>query len=137
MVKFLSEEWIEYGKRYIRSNLDPTKDLGNLTTSLIGVIEHVPPQDTTTNFYLELQNGQLSDFILSPGETITEKNPVFVITGTYGAFRDIFEGKVGTAMAILKNRIKLKGSKLEALKIIKQLDGLIDALRKVTDEFEE
>lgn len=137
MVKFLSEEWIEYGKQYIRSNLDPVKDLGSLTTSVLGVIEHVPPQDTTTNFYLELQDGQLHEFILQVGDTIKEKEAVFVITGNYGTYRDIFEGKIGTAMALLKNRIKLKGSKIEALKIIKQLDGLIDALRKVTDEFEE
>ena len=137
MVKFLSEEWIEYGKKYIRSNLDPVNDLGNLTTSVRGVIEHVPPHDITTNFYLELQDGQLSDFILQVGDTIKDKDAVFDITGNYGTYRDIFEGKIGTAMAILRNRIKLKGSKIEALKIIKQLDGLIDALRKVTDEFEK
>jgi hypothetical protein len=40
-------------------------------------------------------------------------------------------------MALLKNRLKLKGSKLDALQIIKQLDSLIDSLRKITDEFEE
>lgn len=137
MVKFLSEEWIEYGKIFIRNNLDPIKDLNNLTTSVLGVIEHVPPHDTTMNFYLELQNGTLSDFILRVGDTISEKDAEFVITGNYGTYRDIFEGKIGTAMALLKNRIKLKGSKIEALKIIKQLDGLIDTLRKVTDEFEE
>jgi putative sterol carrier protein len=136
MVKFLSEEWVEYGKKYIRSNLDPVKDLGNLTTSVLGVIEHVPPHDITMNFYLELRDGQLSDFILRVGDTITEKEAVFVITGNYGTYQDIFEGKIGTAMALLKNRIKLRGSKIEALKIIKQLDGLIDALRNVTDEFE-
>jgi putative sterol carrier protein len=137
MVKFLSEEWIEYGKQYIRENLDPQKDLNSITTSVLGVIEHVPPQDTTMNFYLEITGGQLSDFILRIGDSIPEKEAVFVITGNYGAFRDIFEGKIGTAMALLKNRIKLKGSKIEALKIIKQLDGLIGALRKITDEFEE
>ena len=137
MVKFLSDEWIEYGKKYIRSNLDPKKDLNNLTTSVIGVIEHVPPQDSTMSFYLELKDGTLSDFILRIGDTIKDKKAVFVITGNYGAFRDIFEGKIGTAMALLRNRIKLNGSKIEALKIIKQLDGLIDSLRKITDEFEE
>lgn len=136
MVKFLSEEWIEYGKKYIRSNLDPAADLGNLTTSVLGVIEHVPPHDITTTFYLELRDGQLRDFILQVGDTIKDKDAVYVITGNYGTYRDIFEGKIGTAMAILRNRIKLKGSKIEALKIIKQLDGLIDALRQVTDEFE-
>jgi putative sterol carrier protein len=137
MVKFLSEEWIEYGKNYIRENLDPVKDLGNLTTSLLGVIEHVPPKDTVMSFYLELHDGTLRDFILHIDDTIKDKDAVFVITGNYGTYRDIFEGKIGTAMALLKNRIKLRGSKLEALKIIKQLDGLIEALRKVTDEFEE
>ena len=137
MVKFLSEEWIEYGKKYINDHLDPIKDLGNLTTSVLGIIEHVPPTDSTMNFYLELTEGRLSDFILCVGDTITDKNAVYVITGNYGTYRDIFEGRLGTAMALLKNRIRLKGSKIEALKIIKQLGGLIDALGKVTDEYEE
>ncbi|MBN2599812.1 MAG: hypothetical protein JXA75_04655 [Candidatus Thermoplasmatota archaeon] len=137
MVKFLSEQWIEYAKKYIHEHLDPVKDLGSLTTSVLGVIEHVPPTDSTMNFYLELTEGRLSDFILRVGDTITEKNAVFVITGNYGTYRDIFEGNIGTAMALLKNRIKLKGSKIEALKIIKQLDGLIDAIGEVTDEYEK
>lgn len=136
MVKFLSDEWIEYGKRYIDENLDPINDLGNLTTSLLGIIEHVPPKDSKMSFYLELNDGRLHDFILHTEGILTGKDAVFVITGNYGVYRDIFEGKIGTAMALLRNRIKLKGSKIEALKIIKQLDGLIEALRKVTDEFE-
>ncbi len=137
MVKFLSEEWIEYGKEYIRNNLDPQKDMNSISTSVLGVIEHVPPKDSTMSFYLEIKEGQLSDFILRTGDSVVEKEAVFVITGNYGTFRDIFEGKIGTAMALLKNRIKLKGSKIEALRIIKQLDGLIEALRKITDEFEK
>jgi putative sterol carrier protein len=39
------------------------------------------------------------------------------MTRNYGTYQDIFEGKIGTAMALLKNRIKLKGSKIEELKI--------------------
>jgi putative sterol carrier protein len=137
MVKFLSEEWIEYGKNYMLEKLDPEKDLRNITTSLLGVIEHVPPNDITMNFYLELQNGKLSDFIVNTGDTFEGKEAVFVIRGNYGTYKDILEGKLGTAMALIKNRLKLKGSKMEALKIIKPLDGLIESLRKVTDEFEK
>ncbi|HUS99837.1 MAG TPA: hypothetical protein VMY59_05915 [Candidatus Thermoplasmatota archaeon] len=137
MVKFLSDEWIENGKNYIRSNLDPKKDLKNITTSVLGVIQHVPPQDTTMNFYLELRDGTLSDFIVQIGDSIKDKDAVFVISGNYGTYKDILEGRIGTAMALLKNRLKLKGSKLDALQIIKQLDSLIDSLRKITDEFEE
>jgi len=112
------------------------KDLGNLTTSLLGIIEHVPPKDMMMSFYLELKDGRLHDFILRTDGILSGNDAVFIITGNYGVYQDIFEGKIGTAMALLKNRIKLKGSKIEALKIIKQLDGLIQALQKITDEFE-
>jgi len=137
MVKFLSEEWIEYGKKYMVEKLDPEKDLKNITTSLLGIIEHVPPNDTTMNFYLELKDGKLHDFSVNTGSTFEGKEPVFIIRGNYGTYKDILEGKLGTAMALLKNRLNIKGSKMEALKIIKPLDGVIESLRKITDEFEE
>jgi putative sterol carrier protein len=137
MVKFLSEEWIEFGKKYMLEQLDPEKDLKNITTSLLGIIEHVPPNDTTMNFYLELKDGKLHDFTVNTGNTFEGKEAVFIIRGNYGTYKDILEGKLGTAMALLKNRLKIKGSKMEALKIIKPLDGVIESLRKITDGFEE
>ena len=47
MVKFLSEEWIKTGKNYMLEKLDPVKDLKSISTSLLGVVEHIPPDDTT------------------------------------------------------------------------------------------
>ena len=117
--------------------LDPEKDLKNITTSLLCVIENVPPNETTMNLYLEFQQGKLTDFIVNTGDTFTEKEAVFVITGLYGTYKDIIKGNMSLAMALLKNRLKLKGSKMEALKIIKPIDVVIDSLRKITDEFEE
>jgi putative sterol carrier protein len=137
MVKFLSEEWIALGKKYMLEQLDPEKDLNNITTSLLGIIEHVPPEDTTMNFYLELKDGKVHDFTVSTGATFEGKEAVFIIRGNYGTYKDILQGRLGTAMALLKNRLNVKGSKMEALKIIKPLDGVIESLRNITDEFEE
>jgi putative sterol carrier protein len=136
-VKFLSEEWITYGKNFILEKLDPEKDLKNITTSLLCVIENVPPNETTMNLYLEFQQGKLTDIIVNTGDTFTENEAVFVITGLYGTYKDIIKGGMSLAMALLRNRLKLKGSKMEALRIIKPIDVVIDSLRKVTDEFEE
>jgi len=137
MVKFLSEEWITYGKQFMLEKIDSEKDMKNITTSLLCVIENVPPNETTMNLYLEFQQGKLSDIIVNTGDTFTEKEAVFVITGLYGTYKDIIKGNMSLAMALLKNRLKLKGSKIEALKIIKPIDVVIDSLRKITDEFEE
>jgi len=136
MVKFLSEEWIEQAKKYMYETLDPQKDLKNVTTSLLAVVEHVPPNDGTMNFYLSLADGRLTDFTVSVGNT-SEKEAIFVITGSYGTFKGILKGEMNMTIALLKNRLKLKGSKVQALKLMKPLDGVIESLRKITDEFEE
>jgi len=135
MVKFLSDEWIAFGKQYMLEQLDPEKDMKNITTSILAIIEHVPPHDTTMNFYLELNEGKVHDFTVNTGQTFEGKEAVFVIRGNYGTYKDILQGKLGTAMALLKNRLSVKGSKMEALKIIKPIDGVIESLRKITDEF--
>ena len=137
MVKFLSKEWNDLSKEYILKKLDPEKDLKNMTTSLLAVIEHVPPNDSTMNFYLELQNGNLTDFTVNIGDTYEGKEAVFTVTGNYGTYKSILKGDISMAVALLKGRLKLKGSKMKALKLIKPLDGVIVSLKEVTDEFEE
>ena len=137
MVKFLSEEWIEIGKKYMIDKLDPEKDLRNITTSLLGVVEHIPPDDTTMNFYLELENGELKDFIVNTGDTFEEKVATYEIRGNYGTYKSVLQGEMSLGIAVLKNRLKVKGSKLQALKLIKPLDGVILSLKEITDEFEE
>ena len=136
MAKFLSEEWLEQCKKYMHEKLDPEADLKNVTTSLLGVVEHVPPDDTTMNFYLNIENGVLTDFVVSKGDSY-EKDTIFVITGGYGTFRSILKGELNMTIALLKNRLKLKGSKVKALKLMKPLDGVINSLREITDEYEE
>jgi putative sterol carrier protein len=136
MVKFLSDEWIAYGKKYMLEQLDPVKDLNNVTTTLLAIIEHVPPKDTTMSFYLNLKDGKIHEFTINTTASDEHTDAVFVIRGNYGTYKEILQGTLGTAMALLRNRLKLKGSKMDALKIIKPIDGVIDSLRKITDEFE-
>ena len=137
MVKFLSEEWIEIGKKYMLEKLDPEKDLKNITTSLLGIVEHIPPDDSTMNFYLELENGKLKDFIVNTGETFEQKVVDYEIKGNYGTYKSILQGEMSLGIAVLKNRLKVKGSKMQALKLIKPLDGVIVSLKNITDEFED
>ena len=137
MVKFLSDEWNNYGKEYIIKKLDPTKDLKNVTTSLLAVIENIPPNDTTMNFYLGIEDGKLIDFIVNTGDKFEEKEAVFTVNGNYGTYKSILKGEMSMAVALLRGRLKLKGSKMQALKIIKPLDGVIVSLKEITDEFED
>jgi hypothetical protein len=137
LVKFLSEDWIEAGKKYILEKLNPDTDLKNITTSLLGIVEHIPPDDTTMSFYFAFENGKLTDFIVNTGEFPEDKSPVYEVRGNYGTYKYALQGRTSLTVLLLKNRLKLKGSKLGALKIIKPIDKVIDSLIQITDEFEE
>ena len=137
MVKFLSEEWIATGKKYILEQLDPENDLKNISTSLLEIVEHIPPEDTTMSFFFAFQNGKLTDFIVNTGDIPQDIHPTYVVRGNYGTYKDVLQGKTSLTISLLKNRLKLKGSKLGALKIIKPIDKVIESLIKITDEFEE
>ena len=117
--------------------LDPEKDLKKITTSLLGIIEHIPPDDKTMNFYLELDEGKLTEFIINTGDTFEEKEAIYEIRGNYGTYKSILQGEMSLGIAVLKNRLKVKGSKMQALRLIKPLDGVIVSLKEITDEFEE
>jgi putative sterol carrier protein len=136
MVKFLSEEWIDEAKKYLIEKVDPQTDLKNLSTSLLGIVEHIPPNDSIMGFYFEFQNGNLKDFIVTQGDTLSGKDPTYIVNGNYGTYKDVLQGKTSLTIALLKNRLKLKGNKLQALKIIKPLDKVILSLITITDEFE-
>jgi putative sterol carrier protein len=136
MVKFLSNEWIDVAKKYLIEEVDPQEDLNGLSTSLLGIVEHIPPQDTTMGFYFEFENGNLKDFIVTQGDTIEGKDPTYIVNGNYGTYKDVLQGKTSLTIALLKNRLKLKRNKLQALKIIKPLDKVILTLITVTDEFD-
>jgi putative sterol carrier protein len=52
--------------------------------------------------------------------------------------KGILKGEMSRAIALLRGRFSLKGSKLKALQIIiKPLDSVILSLKEATDEFEE
>ena len=108
-----------------------------MTTSLLAIIYHVPPDDSTMNFYLGLQDGKLIDFAVNTGDTFKDNEAVFTVSGNYGTFKSIIKGEMSMAVALLRGRLKLKGSKMKALQLIKPLDMVIDSLRKITDEFED
>ncbi len=55
---------------------------------------------------------------------IDKKNPYneedveFIVTGNYETFVQIFKGEMNTLVAIIKNRFKIKGDKIKAMKFI-------------------
>ena len=134
-MKFLSEEWIETAKKIATEKLDPEKDLKNATASLLNIIENIPPEGNSVHFYISIKNGIIEEMKIDQTDILLEKNAEFVVIGNYDTFVQIFKGEMSTLIALIKNRVKVKGDKVKALKFVKPIDRLNESLREIKTEF--
>jgi putative sterol carrier protein len=134
-MKFLSEEWIESARKIATEKLDPERDLKNATTSLLNVIENIPPKGNSIYFYISVKNGNLEDMIIDRTGSLKDKNAEFIVIGNYDTFVQIFRGDMSTLIALIKNRVQVKGDKVKALKFVKPIDKLNKCLREIETEF--
>ena len=135
MVKFLSDEWIEQAKDIATEELDPEKDLKNATTSLLNVINNIPPEGKSVYFYISVKNGNIEEMQIDSANLFKDKNAEFVVSGNYDTFVQIFKGEMSTLIALIKNRVKIKGDKMKALQFVKPIDKMNDCLKKIETEY--
>ncbi len=134
-MKFLSEEWIEKAINIANEQLDSKKDLENATASLLNIVENIPPDGVNKYFYINVENGKIKKMQIDKINTYKEEDVEFIVTGNYETFVQIFKGEMSTLVAIIKNRFKIKGDKIKAMKFIKPIDRLNECLRKIDTDF--
>lgn len=135
MVKYLSEEWAQQAKKIVLDELDPKKDLKGMNAILLNVVQNVPPDNKTVYFYIKFVNGHLEELLASPDEAIKQKEAEFTVTGDYTTFTQISKGEMSSAMALLKNRVKMTGNKMKALTITKPIDTFNACIKKIQTEY--
>jgi len=134
-MKFLSDEWIETAKRITDEKLDPEKDLKKAATSLLNIIENTPPDGIRIYFYISVKNGKITEMLLDKTGLLLDKDAEFVVTGNYDTFVQMLKGEMSTFIALIKNRVKIKGDKVKAFKFVKSIDKLNSCLREIETEF--
>ena len=134
-MNFLSKEWIETAKKIAIEKLNPEKDLKKATTSLLNIIENIPPDGKSIYFYISVKKGIIDEMRIDHTDSLLYKNPEFIVTGNYDTFVQIFKGEMSTLIALIKNRVKVKGDKVKALQFIKPIDRLNECLKEIETEY--
>lgn len=134
MVKFLSRRWLETAK-ITAEGLDPEKDLKNTSASLLNIINNIPPDGKTIYFYISINNGIITEMKLDQNNSLMNRDAEFIVSGNYDTFKQIFKGEMSILIALIKNRIEIKGDKKKALKFVKPIDRLNSCLRNIDTEY--
>ena len=135
MVKFLSRQWFEIAEKIAKESLDPKKDLNNASASLLNIINNVPPDGKTTYFYISVNKGIITDMKLDQNNSLIKKDAEFIVRGNYDTFKQIFKGEMNILIALIKNRIEIKGDKKKALNFIKPIESLNSCLRNIETNY--
>jgi putative sterol carrier protein len=135
MVKYLSQEWAEEAKKKVVTELDKTKDLKNMNVSLLNIIQNVPPDNATMYFYIKFIEGNLEELVTGSEELMKQKEAEFTVIGDYTTFVQISSGQMSSAMALLKNRVKMTGNKMKALTLTKPIDTFNNCINKIQTEY--
>jgi putative sterol carrier protein len=135
MVKYLSEEWATQAKKKVLTELDKKTDLKNMTMSLMNVVENSPPDQKTMYFYVRFVDGVVEELIVSSDPATKAKPAEFTTVGDYATFVQISKGEMSSAMALLKNRVKITGNKMRLLTLTKPIDNFNVCIKKLQTEY--
>lgn len=99
------------------------------------MINNVPPDGETIYFYISIIDGDLLEMQIDHNDSLMKKDAEFVVSGNYDTFKQIFRGEMSTLIALIKNRVQIKGDKKKALRYVKPIDRLNSCLRKIDTDY--
>jgi putative sterol carrier protein len=135
MVRYLTQEWAQAAKKMVLAELDTKKDLKGMNAKFLNIVGNVPPDNKTVYYYLRFVDGKLEELLADADESIKQKEAEFTVVGDYTTFVQIGKGEMSSAMALLKNRVKIIGSKMKALTITKPIDTYTTCIKKIPTEY--
>lgn len=129
-LKYLSPEWRDEAEKRLKADLTPEK-MNNITSSMSNVFLNCPDGK---NMYLHLGyiGGKLDKCLVGEGEA---PDAEFRITGDYSVFASISRAELGSQLALMTGRLKLKGNMVKALKLASISDRINKVLSTIPTEY--
>jgi putative sterol carrier protein len=135
-MKYLSTEWVEAGRRLVEGHPLVVSRTKGVKASILCII-HDSPDHVDDVMFIDFDDGQVKEIYagtLSEFERRKVK-PVFVVEGEYETFVEIQEGRLTQATALMKGRLRLRGSLFKALKHMRALEAITQILGEVPTEY--
>lgn len=133
MYTFPSEEWMNALIDILNDSDDYKKAAATWEGSVIFAIEADEKLDKPLYFYANPYHGHISDQCLIDGPD--DKEVDFFITGPYATWKDICNRKLDSMQAIMKGKLKIKGSMAKLLKQVKASQAMMKILGDIPTQF--
>lgn len=136
MAKYLSREWVDAGRTRVESDPAFRSETEGIQASILCVIQE-QPEHADEVLYIDFRDGHILDLYTGDKATFEARGvkPTFEVHGDYNTFMQIQEGHLSQTTALMRGRLRLKGSLLKAMRYMRALDTITDILRRVPTEY--
>jgi putative sterol carrier protein len=125
-LQYLSREWIDEVIKRVKANLT-AEEMKHVSSSMVNIVENCP-DGATRHMFFRFEEGLLAEALVGTSDDeVASKEAEFRIIGEYDTFAKISKAELGARSALMRNRIKLKGNMVKALR----LSSVVDKLNKI------
>lgn len=135
-MKYLSKRWIEAGRRLVEGDPRFVSRTRGIRASILCVV-HESPAHADEVFFIDFDDGEVKDLYAGSLQEFERRGvkAVFTVEGEYDTYVAIQQGHLAQSTALMRGRLKLKGSLFKALKHMRALETVTEILREVPTEY--
>lgn len=132
--KYLSSEWMDAVIERVKANLTAV-DMKHVSSSMVNIVENCP-DGSRRYMYFRFEDGLLAEGLVgTDDDEVASKEAEFRIIGDYDTFAKISKAELGARSALMRNKIKLKGNMVKALRLSSVVDKLNKIIAQVPTDF--
>lgn len=134
--RYLTEEWAEQALARVETDERVLEAVRGLELSLLTIILNAP-EGAYGFLYVAFDASGLKEYRVGHDyHTVTRDlaTPTFVVSGDYEVFARVQRGEVSQRRAVLSKQLHLTGSFLKAIRHLRALEAVTDALREIECE---
>jgi len=130
VVKYLTKEWLELGKKAINADGEIRNAAKNLNAVFLHVVTDVPGRKDPIYFTSEYKDGIVTEMNM---ENID--NPTYKLTAKFDDWKQFHSGKLGFMEFAWKGKLKIEGKFPEGINIGKLIAKLSLIIAHLPTEF--
>jgi putative sterol carrier protein len=128
--RYLSQDWKEAVEILLKKELNAER-MNHITSSMSNIYLNCPDGKQHYMFF-KYVDGSLDQFMVGEGEPPEAE---FKISGDYETFAKISRAEMGSQVALMSGKLKLKGNMVKALKLASIADRINKVIARVEAEF--
>ncbi|MFW9850643.1 MAG: SCP2 sterol-binding domain-containing protein [Candidatus Thorarchaeota archaeon] len=131
---YLSKEWMDEVERRVKAELTP-EEMKKVSSSMVNIVRNCP-DGKQRYMYFRFEDGIMAEGLVgTDDDEVASREAEFKIIGDYEIFRQISMAELGARTALMRNKIKLKGNMVKALRLSSVVDKLNKIIATVPTEF--